>query len=68
MKEGNGFIADGYERARAANEPIVRAEVESEYSAKLNGAAAADQRRIRRELEAEIRKRLDRRAPPNALY
>ncbi len=25
----NGFVADGYDRARDANEPIIRAEVES---------------------------------------
>ena len=68
MDDRNGFVADGYDRARDANEPIVRAEVESEFAVRLSNASTADQKRIRGEIEREIEKRLNALAPPDALY
>ncbi len=68
MDVHNGFVADGYERARDANQPIVRAEVEREFAAKLRNASSADQKRIRGEIECEIERRLNALAPPDALY
>jgi hypothetical protein len=68
MNDRNGFVADGYGRARYANQPIVRSEVEREFAARLSNASAADKKRIRAEMEREIEKRLNVLAPPDALY
>ena len=64
MDDRKGFVADGYVRARDANQPIVRAEVEREFAARLGSASTADQKKIR----AEIEKRLNALAPPDAFY
>lgn len=63
-----GFLVGGYKRAFAAIEPQVRREVEDEYSKRLKGATARETRRLRKEIEAEIVKRVEKRAPPDALY
>ena len=68
MDDRIGFVADGYDRARDANEPIVRSEVEREFTDRLGNASTANQKRIRAEIEREIQKRLDALAPPDALY
>ncbi len=68
MDDRNGFVDDGYERARDANQPIVRADVEREFAVRLSNASTADQKRIHREIEREIEKRLNALAPPDALY
>lgn len=68
MDDHNGFVADGYDRACDANQPIVRAEVEREFAVRLCNASTADQKRIRGEIEREIEKRLNALAPPDALY
>lgn len=68
MENHSGFLADGYWQARKGSEPIIRAEVEREFSDRLRIATAADQRHIRKEIEIEIAKRLDKLAPPEALY
>jgi hypothetical protein len=68
MDDRNGFVADGYDRARDANQPIFRSEVEREFAARLSNASAAHQKRIRAEMEREIEKRLNALAPPDALY
>lgn len=64
----NGFVADGYERARAANEPFVRAEVEKEFADELRNASAVQLWSIRWRMQREIERRLERLAPPDALY
>lgn len=68
MENHSGFLADGYWRAREGTEPIIRSQVELEFNDRLSPATVADQRRIREEMEIEISKRLDKLAPPEALY
>ncbi len=68
MNVRNRFVADGYDRARDANEPIIRAEVESEFVVRLSNASNAERKRIRGEIEREIEERLNALAPPDALY
>ena len=68
MDHNHGFVADGYDRARAASKSIVRSEVEYEFADKLDGASAVDQKLIRCEIDREVEKRLDELAPPDALY
>lgn len=68
MADLNGFLADGYWRAYEGSEPIIRAEVEREFSDRLRIASAAEERLIREEMEIEIAKRLNKLAPPDALY
>ena len=62
------IVADGYYRAYAANEPIVRKEVESEYAERLKAASFWQRYSLRREIAAEIDRRLNERAPHSALY
>ncbi|MCA9168603.1 MAG: hypothetical protein KDB23_13100 [Planctomycetales bacterium] len=64
----SGFVADGCRRARDASRAIVRSEVEREFAGKLVNATAADQKRLRVEMDREIEKRLSILAPPDALY
>lgn len=68
MEQHHGFIADGYGRARAASGPIIRAQVQQEFAARLNSASDAGKQRIEREIEQEIDRRLKEVAPPDALY
>ena len=62
------FVADGYERARDANERLVRAEVEQEFAERLRNADWVDRWRMKREIERVIEKRLEHVAPPWGLY
>ena len=68
MHEHSGFVVDGHKRARDSNLPIVRSQVEREYSSELSNASNADRKRIRAEIEHKIEKRLNAIAPPDALY
>lgn len=68
MDVRNGFVADGYDRARDANEPIIGAEVESEFAVRPSAASNAERKRIRGEIEREIEERLNALAPRDALY
>lgn len=67
MDVRNGFVADGYDRARDANEPNIRAGVESEFAVSPSTASNAERKRIRGEIEREIEERLNALAPPDAL-
>ena len=62
------FVADGYGRARDAIEPEIRAEVEREFAKRLQTASFLKRWRLRREMAAEIKRRIHARAPPDALY
>jgi hypothetical protein len=64
----NRIVADGYRRARAALEPEVRAEVEAEYAARLQGVKFVERMKLKREINREVEMRLRRRAPRDALY
>ncbi len=62
------FVEDGYLRARKALEPMIRAEVESEFQAELEQAAFLERLRIRRKIKLDIERRIHDVAPPDALY
>ena len=64
----SGFLANGYKIALAANLPHVRREVEAEYADQLAAASLSDERRIRREMDLLVKERLNKLAPPDALY
>ena len=68
MTDSNDFVADGFKRAQRANEPAIREQVESEFAALLNNATWLKRREIRKQIEAEINRRCDELAPPDALY
>ncbi len=62
------FIADGYERAREASFDRIRVQVEAEYAERLRAANWARRLLLKAEMRREIERRLDRIAPPDALY
>lgn len=62
------FVFDGHERARAASIDKIRAQVEAEYSGRLQAANWARRLLLKAEMRREIERRLDRIAPPDALY
>ena len=65
----NGFVAGGYYRAYLAVEPEVRATAQAEYSERLNAAASFFGRMwIRWKMERQIRRQVNERASPAALY
>jgi hypothetical protein len=64
----NCFVADGHWRARAALEPVVRAEVRTAYAEQLAQAKMGKKAALRSAMEREIKQRLDAKAPSDALY
>lgn len=65
----SGIVADGYKRACAALEPAIRAEVSKEFDERLENASFFERLRLRREMTAEIRRRVEAKAPPaDAMY
>ena len=68
MSDSNGFLADGYRRARMAHASVVRAEVEDDFADRIANAADAELPSLRAEMERLIAERLNQLAPPDALY
>ena len=68
MSASDGFVADGYERAYRASYSVIRAELEQRYADRFKLATFWDRLRLRQEMKRELRARLDRIAPPDALY
>ncbi|REK17996.1 MAG: hypothetical protein DWQ37_05605 [Planctomycetota bacterium] len=64
----NGFVQDGFERARAAAEPEIRAQVVAEYAERLEAASSWKKYWLWRAIDREVETRLARQAPPGALY
>lgn len=62
------FVSDGCERARAVSIEDIRAQVEAEYSGRLQAANWARRLLLKAEMRREVERRLDRIAPPDALY
>jgi hypothetical protein len=67
-KDSNHFVEDGCERARAASIDTIRAEVQREFAERLASAGWWERVRLRYAMRREIKKRLDRVAPPWGLY
>jgi hypothetical protein len=59
---------DGFTRAHSAAEAQVRAQVWAEYAEELEAADAWRRFWLRRRIEREIRARVEKVAPPDALY
>ena len=64
----SGFLADGCERARAATEPQIRADVEREYANRIAAAYIIQRWWLNREMNKQIAERVARIASPDALY
>lgn len=62
------FVEDGFWRARSALEPVIRAEVRKEYAERLAAAKFVTKLAIWSEMDREVRRRLDAKAPSDALY
>jgi hypothetical protein len=62
------FVHDGYKRARAAELPRIRREVEQEFAERLAAADWFAMLLLRTEMRREIERRLDRIAPSDGLY
>ena len=65
------FLADGYQRGRAARETsraAIRREVEQEFADRLRQAGFFSRLLIRRRIRREVERRLSKLAPPDALY
>jgi len=62
------FVADGRERALAANGPRIEREVRARYAGELAGAGPLERWRIEGRIHREIQEELTRMAPPGALY
>jgi hypothetical protein len=67
-RRGFGFIDGGCLRAQAAARPEIQAQVISEYFEQLESAGLWGRFWLRRTIEREVRIRLDKVAPPDALY
>jgi hypothetical protein len=62
------FVADGCQRARAANYETIRMQVEQAYAERLAAAAFCKRWQLRREMQRDLERLLDRVAPPWGLY
>jgi hypothetical protein len=62
------FLADGCNRAWKALEPEIRRQVEAEYAEAWKASGLLRRWFVRRRIEAEVRRRLTERAPPDAFY
>lgn len=62
------FVADGYSRARSAVESSIRAEVAAEFANRLADANVTTWIRLRWQMSAEIRRRINDKAPSAACY
>lgn len=62
------FVADGCERARAAAEPQIRADVERQYASRIAAASLIHRWRLKREMNKQIAKLVAQVAPPDALF
>jgi hypothetical protein len=62
------FVVDGCWRARAALEPVIRSEVRKEYVERLTNAKPWAKVAIWLEMEREISRRIESKAPSDGLY
>lgn len=65
---GFGIVADGFWRARSAATPVIRAEVEADFAARLKTATLVERIKLKAAMRREIARRLKKAAPRQALY
>ena len=68
QRNSSDFVADGYERACGATIEKIRAAVAAEFAERLQTAGWWERCRLRYEMRREIKRRLERVAPPWGLY
>ncbi len=62
------FVAFGHWRAEAAIRAQARAELETKFAERLANASFVERLRLWREMNREIERRVDSKAPHDALY
>ena len=68
MPSPHHFVEDGCIRAQAAIAPIIRTEVEQEFREQLAAANWLQRLSLRHTMRREVRQRINRQAPVDALY
>lgn len=68
MNHKRHFLEDGCDRAQAAISETIRAEVEQEFREQLAAASWIERLRLRHTIRREVRQRINRQAPADALY
>ncbi|HUQ69104.1 MAG TPA: hypothetical protein VM165_06265 [Planctomycetaceae bacterium] len=66
--DANRIVANGCQLARAAAEPVIRAEVSVEYAERLAQADSHERQRLLHKMEREINRRVAEKAPYWGLY
>jgi len=64
MENSPGFIPEGCSEAEMG----IQAEVAAKYADELKEAGFWERRRIRQKIKEEVYERIEREAPPDALY
>ncbi len=62
------FVVDGCDRARKALRSEIRRQVEAEFAEAWTASGWFRRWWLRRKIRAEVARRLDKSAPPGALY
>jgi len=68
MTSPNGFVPDGCSRGQSAAEPEIRQQVLAEFVEQLSSANVWQRIWLRRSIERDVQFRLNKLAPPEALY
>jgi len=66
--DAHRIVANGYQLARAAAKPVIRAEVAAEYAERLAQADSHERQRLLHEMEREINRRVAEKIPYWGLY
>ena len=62
------FVADGWDRARKALRGEIRRQVEAEFAEAWTASGWFRRWWLRRKIRVKVARRLDKSAPPDALY
>jgi hypothetical protein len=68
VSKDSGIVDDGYERAYDAHIKEVRVEVAAKYAEELKDAGFWRRIRLRRQMDGEIREKMEHFAPSDGLY
>lgn len=68
MNHKHHFLEDGCDRAQAAISETIRTEVEQEFREQLAAASWLERLRLRHTMRREVRQRIHRQAPADAIY
>lgn len=66
--DNSHFVADGRGRAWTAIEPAVREQVEEEFAAEWNASSVVHRWFLQRRIDREVARRIEIKAPRDALY